>query len=156
MVCISGPALRHFAKHLAICWLFTSCLLLSACGDELPDQEKIQHAIQKIVEAVELNDLDIIEDHLHQDFSANGEMDSRQIKQMILAHKLRKQNISISILNSKTTIDEIYIDQAHSSLSVLLTGGGGRLPNDGAYRNIKLDWVKQAGAWKILKAEWKN
>jgi hypothetical protein len=137
-------------------FVLTFCtLLLSSCGEDTPDEDRIQQAIDEIVKAVETNSLEIIEDYLHKDFSANGEMDARQVKQLILAHKLRKQNIGINVLKNKTSLDEVYIDQAHSSLSVLMTGGG-RLPNDGAYRNVKLDWMKEDGDWKILRAEWKN
>ncbi len=130
-------------------------LTLSAC-DSTPDEEQINAAIEAMSAAVENKQASEIGDYLHDDFLANGKMNAKQVRQLLMLQGMRHSNISITKVSSKTVIDPVYSDKAETTLSLIITGSSGGLPNDGSVRVVKLEWWKDGSDWKVLKASWKE
>jgi len=150
---LNQRGLKRFFTSGILFALFT--LLLSAC-DKTPDEEKIQNNIQAIQNAVENKELMGIGKYLHKDFLANRSMDSKQLKQMLFVQGKRHSNISIVIVSQETTIDPVYIEKAETTLSVVMAGSSGGLPEDGSVRVVDLEWRKVGSDWQIIKANWEH
>lgn len=148
--------LRTFQKavfHTAFFICIT--LLLSGCN-KTPDEEQIQSIIDEMITAVELGKLTDISKHLQDNFQANGHMDVKQVKQMLMLQGMQHAKISLNRISSQTVIDPIYADKASTTLSIIVTGSSTRgLPDDGSIRVVKLEWRKDSD-WKLLKADWER
>lgn len=150
---MTTPAL--LAKKAVFITAFFIGLLLFAGGcNKTPDEEQIQLLIKEIIAAVESGKPAEINQHLHADFQANGQMDAQQVKQLLLMYGMQQSTLSITLLSSKTTLDPVYHDRAESLMSLVVTSSRGRgLPDDGSARTVRLSWLKDDD-WKLLKAEW--
>jgi len=142
-------------NYFRICFFILCAFLFSACS-KTSDEAQIKLILENLSQAVTQNKLSSVADYLDKDFRANGDMDARQVKQMLTMYGMQHQSINITIVSSKTVIDPVYQDKAESTLSVIATGSsGGMLPDDGSIRVVKLQWRKD-GDWRILNANWQE
>jgi PBP1b-binding outer membrane lipoprotein LpoB len=138
--------MKNFSLVLLVCLLVTGC-------EKTPDEEQIKIILDNITTAVEKGNLQEVADHMHRDFVANHNMDLLTLKRMLTAYSMQHTNISITRVATTTTMDPVYTDKATTVLSVVMTGGPGRIPNDGSVRKVTLEWLKD-GDWKIHRASW--
>ena len=139
--------------RLAAC-LFVMLYLL-ACS-KTPDEEIIAQHIATMQEAVEAKDFSAIKNHLHDSFIANKRLDAREVNQLLRMYSMQHRDISVTIVNSKTTMDPTFADRAETIMSVVVTGSSGGLPSDGSVRTVKLAWIKQSGDWRVIRAQWEQ
>lgn len=130
-------------------------LLLLGCQDT-PDEEQIAEAITTIQAAVEQKDFAAIQDHLHDGFVANEQMDAGDAKRLLAAYGMQHRKLGVTIVGSNTTMDPVFPHRAQTTLSVVVTGSSGRLPSDGSVRTIYLEWTKDSGEWLVRKAQWQH
>jgi hypothetical protein len=130
-------------------------LYLVACG-KTPDEEIIAQHIATMQEAVEAKDFSEIKDHLHGSFIANERLSAREVNQLLSMYSMQHRKLGVTIVSSKTTMDPTFPDRAQTIMSVIVTGSSGRLPSDGSARTVKLEWIKQSGDWRVIRAQWEH
>ena len=130
-------------------------LYLVACS-KTPDEEIIAQHIATMQEAVEAKDFSEIKDHLHGSFIANERLGAREVNQLLTMYSLQHRNLGVTIVSSKTTMDPTFPDRAQTIMSVIVTGSSGGLPSDGSARTVKLEWIKQSGDWRGIRAQWEH
>lgn len=140
---------------LRILTFLTLTLLLGACS-KTPDEEQIAQNIAAIEAAVEAKSFTDIEAFLHEDFLANEQMSARDAGRLLQVYGRQHRRLGVTIIGSKTTMDEIYPDRAETTLSVVVTGSAGRLPTDGSARTVRVEWIEDGGDWLIRRASWQR
>ena len=134
--------------------VFTLIVFLLCACKGTPDEEQIAQHVTAMKDAVERKDFAAIRSHLHEDFVGNKHMDAREVKQLLQMYSLQHRNIGVTIVGSNTTMDPTFEDRAETTLSVVATGSSGGLPEDGSVRTVKLEWLKESGDWRVIRAEW--
>lgn len=137
--------------RLAAC-LFVM-LYIVGCG-KTPDEEIIAQHIATMQNAVEANEFGEIKNHLHESFIANRRLDARQVNQLLRMYSGQHKNIGVTIVSSNTTMDPTFSDRAETIMSVVTTGSSGGLPADGSVRTVQLEWLKESGDWRVIRAQW--
>jgi hypothetical protein len=137
--------------RLAVCLVVM--LYVVGCG-KTPDEEIIAQHIATMQDAVEANDFSEIKNHLHDSFIANERIDAREVHQLLRMYSGQHKNIGVTIVSSKTTMDPTFEDRAETIMSVVVTGSSGGLPADGSVRTVKLEWLKESGDWRVIRAQW--
>jgi hypothetical protein len=137
--------------RLAVCLVVM--LYVVGCG-KTPDEEIIAQHIATMQDAVEANDFSEIKNHLHDSFIANERLDAREVNQLLRMYSGQHKNIGVTIVSSKTTMDPTFEDRAETIMSVVVTGSSGGLPADGSVRTVKLEWLKESGDWRVIRAQW--
>lgn len=130
-------------------------VFLGAC-DKASDEAVIKQQIEEIQQAVEEKNFSVVGEFLHKDFLANGSMDAQQLRQLLLMVGRQHNHITITVLGNETVIDPVYTSKAETQLSVVMTGGSGRLPSDASVRMVSLEWLKENDDWRIYRAYWQR
>lgn len=132
-----------------------AALLVVACA-KTSDEEQIAQTITAMSEAVENKEFMAIKPHLHESFRANERMDAREVNRLLAMYAMQHKSLGVTIIGSKTTLDEIYPDRATTVLSVVTTGSSGRLSSDGSVRTVEIEWIKDSGDWLVRTANWEH
>lgn len=135
--------------------LLSVILLLAGCG-KTPDEEQINQNLAAIEEAVENKSFDQLQQYLHADFLANERMGAMEAGRLLAMYGRQHRRLGVTVMGSKTVMDATFPDRADTTVSVVVTGSSGRLPNDGSVRSVRLEWVKDGGDWLIRRANWQR
>lgn len=133
--------------------VISAALLLAGC-DRAPDKEQIEQNLTAMQEAVENKDFSAIKNYLHAGFKANDRLGAAEVKRLLQMYSLRHQNINVTVLATETEMNSTYPNRAQTTASVVVTGSSGLLPSDGSVRAVRIEWKKQSGDWRVIRAEW--
>ena len=137
----------------AALWMLLSVLLLSGCGESLTVEQQVIATLRNMEAAAENGEHFEFMGYVADTFDAqNGEMDRRafhrfMIFQMNQHRRLRSQLFPIRV-------NEISAELANAEFRVLVTGGGGLLPESGQLFDVVTQWVREGGDWMLNRAQW--
>jgi len=137
----------------AALWMLLSVVLLSGCGESLTVEQQVIATLRNMEAAAENGEHFEFMGYVADTFDAqNGEMDRRafhrfMIFQMNQHRRLRSQLFPIRV-------NEISAELANAEFRVLVTGGGGLLPESGQLFDVVTQWVREGGDWMLNRAQW--
>jgi len=137
----------------AALWMLLSVVLLSGCGESLTVEQEVIATLRNMEAAAENGEHFEFMGYVADTFDAqNGEMDRRafhrfMIFQMNQHRRLRSQLFPIRV-------NEISAELANAEFRVLVTGGGGLLPESGQLFDVVTQWVREGGDWMLNRAQW--
>lgn len=132
-------------------YLIWVTLLISGC-EKTPTVEAIRTHIDAMVDGIERKKPDDVLAYMHDDFSTPDGQDKQWAKRLMLFHMMRQH--SINIVTSQLNITEQDEFSADAQFHVLLTGGEGLIPQQGALYQVNSQWRLQNGNWLLIHASW--
>ena len=140
-----------FYPHKAMIGLLLLCGVLVAC-EKTPREQIISQNIDAIATGIEKKDPDSVLKHFSEHFSTASGQDKQWVKRFMLLQMMRQQTIHVVLTNIHIEARDDYITEA--SFNVLLTGGQGLIPQDGAIYQVETQWRLQNDDWLLNYASW--
>jgi len=135
--------------------LLIPLLLLAACREELSVEQQVIASIETMEAAAEDGrHLDFM-GHVADGFQAQYEsMDRREFHRFMIFQMNENRRLHANFF-------PIHVRQtggkgASAEFRVLVTGGGGLLPDRGQLFDVKTDWILDGGDWLLFKADWET
>jgi len=122
--------------------------VLLACRSDKPE-DRVRKAFGGCVAAVEAGDAGAAAAPLDPAFRGPEGMDKAAAR-LFLAGLLRREKVGITVLRNEVTVQG---GEAFQEVDLLLTGGGGLLPQDASRRAFGLRWRKTGGDWRITEIQ---
>ena len=127
--------------------------LLGACSRSDPEKE-LRAAVDAMQAAIQAKNTSGFLDHVADDFTReSGNFDKKEARRILAGVFLTHQSINVV-----STVRDIKIDgqRATAQITVLATGSSGLLPERGQSWTFSTHWRREAGAWRVFNAEWKE
>ena len=155
--------LRRTTQHSAIsglqivrlmfCDLLLLCCLLSGC-EKTPREQIISQKIDAITSGIEDKDPDSVLEQFNDDFSTPTGLDKQWVKRVMLLQMMRQQSIHVVLTHLQIEARDDFITDA--SFNVLITGGQGLIPQDGAIYQVETQWRLLDDDWLLNYASWRQ
>lgn len=128
-------------------------LLLAGCGRDDP-QAALTSAAKSLQDSIENKDTTRLMQSIHNDFSANRQLDRDWVRRTAALMFLRHRNVRVIAVNSRSWIDPIYTDKGYSEAQVALAGAEGLLPERLGHHQVRLEWWLSDGEWQLARLSW--
>ncbi len=128
-------------------------LLLAGCSEELSVEQQVIATLENMEQSAEEGKHFDFIGYVADDFSGqSGFMDRREFHRFMLLQmnenrRLRAQFFPIHVQENGQA-------GASAQFNVLITGGGGLLPERGQLFAVETDWIRDGGDWLLSKADW--
>jgi len=128
-------------------------LLLVACGENLTVEQQIIATLRDMEVSAEAGEHSEFMAYVADGFEGQlGSMDRRafhrfMIFQMNQHRRLQAQFFPIHVV-------ETGVNRATANFKLLVTGGGGLLPESGRVFAVETEWFGEAGDWQLTRADW--
>jgi hypothetical protein len=140
----------------AMRWAFAvvlSTLLLAGCREELSVEQQViaslEHMEQSAEEGRHLDFMSYVAD----DFSGQyGGMDRREFHRFMIFQMSENRRLHAQFF--PIHVKETGEGQASAHFNILVTGGGGLLPDRGQLFEVETDWSRDGNDWLLSKADW--
>ena len=146
-------------KLIASCIL--SGLLLNACGKQFSVEQHIIANLEHMEAAAE--------DGRHLDFMGYvaknfggqyGSMDRREFHRFMIFQINENRRLHATffpiLVRQDPQDNGNEISAASAQFRLLVTGGGGLLPERGQLFEVKTNWILESGDWLLLSADWET
>ena len=138
----------RFAASLAI-----SALLLVACGDHLSVEQKIIANLRSMEAAAEEGEHLEFMTHVTESFQGQyGDMDRRAFHRFMIFQMNQNRRLQAQFFSIR--VQQPNLDQTQANFNLLVTGGGGLLPESGQFFDVKTHWQLSDGDWVLNAADW--
>lgn len=128
--------------------------LLAACGKELSVEQQIIATLRNMEYAAEEGEHFEFMSYVADSFSAQqGSMDRRGFHRFMVFQI--NQNRRLQGQFFAIFVKETGEGSASAHFRILVTGGGGLLPERGQLFDVETDWWRDGSDWKLVKADWK-
>ncbi|WP_407294346.1 hypothetical protein [Stutzerimonas zhaodongensis] len=131
----------------------TVAVLLVGCGRDDPEAA-LKAAVDSLQSSIENKDTSQLMDLVHNEFSANRELDRDWVRRTATLMFLRHRNVRVIALNSRSWIDPTYRDKGYSEAQVALTGAEALLPQRLGHYDVRLEWWLTDGRWQLARLSW--
>ena len=135
--------------------LLIPLLLLAACSEELSVEQRVIASIETMEAAAEEGrHLDFM-GQVADGFQAQYEsMDRREFHRFMIfqMNENRRLHANFFPIHVRQTGEKT----ASAEFRVLVTGGGGLIPDRGQLFDVKTDWILDGGDWLLFKADWET
>ncbi|MBK8067138.1 MAG: nuclear transport factor 2 family protein [Rhodanobacteraceae bacterium] len=139
------------SNWLILCGLLAA-LLLAGCSRD-PSEQALRDTIEALEIAGEERKVGDFMDHVAEDFAGNAaEYDRPGLQNLLRLVALQHQRISV--VTSGMQI-EMHGDRALVRMRILVTGGGGLIPDSGQLFDTESGWRFVDGEWQLGSASWK-
>lgn len=139
------------SNWLILCGLLAA-LLLAGCSRD-PSEQALRDTIEALETAGEERQVGDFMDHVAEDFAGNAaEYDRTGLQNLLRMVALQHQRISV--VTSGMQI-EMHGDRALVRMRILVTGGGGLIPDSGQLFDTESGWRFVDGEWQLGSASWK-
>ena len=129
-------------------------LLLVACADKLSVDQQIIATLRNMEYAAEEGEHFEFMAYVADSFSAQqGSMDRRGFHRFMIFQI--NQNRRLQAQFFPIYVQETGENQASAHFRLLVTGGGGLLPDRGQLFAVETRWLREGGDWLLENAEWK-
>lgn len=129
-------------------------MLLVACGEGLSVEQKIIATLQTMEEKAEAGEHFQFMDHVSESFSAQqGSMDRREFRRFMILQIAQHRRLYATFF--PIYVRELGEDTASAHFRLLLTGGGGLLPESGQLFEVETQWLLDGDDWMLDDANWK-
>jgi hypothetical protein len=128
-------------------------LLLVACGESLSVEQKIIETLQTMELTAEAGEHFKFMGHITDSFQAQqGSMDRRGFHRFMIFQINQNRRL-------QATFFPIYVRESGENMAsahfrLLVTGGGGLLPENGQFFEVETQWLLQGGDWMLDEANW--
>jgi hypothetical protein len=134
--------------------VFLAVLLLTACGEELSIDQQIIATLRNMEYAAEEGEHFEFISYVADSFSAQqGTMDRREFHRFMIFQI--NQNRRLQAQFFPIYVKETSEGMATAHFRILVTGGGGLLPDRGQLFDVETHWLRDGSDWKLDKADWK-
>ncbi|MBT8068856.1 MAG: hypothetical protein KJO80_00330 [Gammaproteobacteria bacterium] len=137
---------------------FAFCLLLVAllsagCSEELSVEQQVIATIRNMEYAAE--------EGLHLEFmgyvadsfgAQHGSMDRREFHRFMIFQINQNRRLRAQLF--PIFVKETGAGAASAQFRVLVTGGGGLLPENGQLFDVETQWRRDGGDWQLEQADW--
>jgi hypothetical protein len=138
---------------LALSCLLTT-LILVACGENLSVDQQIIATLRNMEYAAEEGEHFEFMGYVADAFSGQqGSMDRREFHRFMIFQI--NQNRRLQAQFFPIFVRESGEDSASAHFRILVTGGGGLLPERGQLFEVDTEWSRTGGDWLLLTADWK-
>ncbi len=133
--------------------VLSMCLLLVSCGDELSVEQQVIATLRNMEDAAEQGQHLEFMGFVADTFSAqDGTMDRRDFHRFMIFQinqnrRLQAQLFPVSVRQGEDS-------RASAYFKLLVTGGGGLLPDNGQLFEVETFWIQQGGDWLLDEANW--
>lgn len=139
------------SNWMVLCGLF-AVLVLAGCARD-PSEQALRDTIEALETAGEERQVGDFMDHVAEDFAGNSaEYDRPGLERLLRMVALRHQ--SINAVKSGMEV-ELHGDRALVRMRILVTGGGGMIPDSGQLFDTESGWRFVDGQWQLGSASWK-
>ena len=140
--------MRHFAACLFV------LILLAGCGKELSVEQQIIATLRNMEVAAEEGEHFAFMEYLADSFKGQqGSMDRRDFHRFMIFQI--NQNRRLQAQFFPIFVKETGEGQASANFKILITGGGGLLPERGQIFEVDTAWIRADGDWLLDNANWK-
>ena len=128
-------------------------LLLVACGDDLSVEQQIIATLRSMEYAAEEGEHFEFISHVADSFSGQqGTMDLREFHRFMIFQINQNRRLQAQFF-------PIYVKETGEGLAsahfrILVTGGGGLLPERGQLFEVETHWLLNVSDWMLEKADW--
>jgi len=127
--------------------------LLAACGEELSIDQQIIATLRNMEYAAEEGEHFEFMSYVADSFSAQQDsMDRREFHRFMIFQI--NQNRRLQAQFFPIYVQETGEDMASAHFRILVTGGGGLLPDRGQLFEVETNWLRDGGDWMLEKANW--
>jgi hypothetical protein len=129
-------------------------LLLNACSDNLSIEQQIIASLRNMEAAAEDGQHLEFMGYVAESFAGQqGSLDRRGFHRFMIFQI--NQNRRLQAQFFPIYVQATGIDQASAHFNLLVTGGGGLLPDKGQLFEVETNWVLNNGDWLLNRADWK-
>ena len=133
--------------------LTAAALLLVACGQELSVEQQIIATLRNMENAAEQGAHFEFMGYLADTFSGQQDtMNRREFHRFMIFQINKNRRLQAHFL--PISVQEAGIDMANAQFQILVTGGGGLLPERGQLFAVKTFWQRIDGDWMLIRADW--
>ena len=128
-------------------------LLLAACGEKLSVEQQIIATLELMEEAAEQGEHFEFMGYVADSFNGQyGSMDRREFHRFMIFQINQHRRLHAQFF-------PIYVQESGENLALahfklLVTGGGGLLPESGQLFEVETRWLRDGGDWMLEKADW--
>lgn len=134
--------------------VFLTALLLVGCSEELSVDQQIIATLRNMEYAAEEGEHFEFIGYVADSFSAQqGTMDRREFHRFMIFQI--NQNRRLQAQFFPIYVKETGEGMASAHFRILMTGGGGLLPDRGQLYDVETHWLRDGSDWKLEKADWK-
>lgn len=134
--------------------VFLTVLLLVGCSEELSVDQQIIATLRNMEYAAEEGEHFEFIGYVADSFSAQqGTMDRREFHRFMIFQINQNRRLQAQFF-------PIYVKETGEGLAsahfrILVTGGGGLLPDRGQLYDVETHWLRDGSDWMLEKADWK-
>ena len=130
-----------------------AAFLLVACGEKLSLEQQIIATLQVMEEAAEQGEHFEFMGYVANSFSGQyGSMDRREFHRFMIFQI--NQNRRLHAQFFPIYVQKSGEDLASAHFKLLVTGGGGLLPESGRLFEVETQWLRDGSDWTLEKADW--
>ena len=128
-------------------------LLFTACSESLTVEQQVIATLRSMETAAEAGEhLDFMT-HVADGFQGqHGDMDRYAFHRFMIFQINQHRRLQGQFF--PIHVKETGVDQATANFSLLVTGGGGLLPESGRVFEVGTAWRKDGGNWLLTRADW--
>lgn len=156
-----GPCRRHprWSRRagersvvLLLCCLAVS-LVLAGCGPSGTVEEQIEANIAAMEDAGEAGERGAFMAHVAEGFEAQeGRMTRDEFQGYLFFQLNQRRRIRAQLF--PITVETQGPNLAEARFNVLVTGGGGLIPDEGELLSVRTEWVLEGDDWLLWRADW--
>ncbi len=130
-----------------------AALLLVACGENLSVEQQVIATLRAMEVAAEEGEHFEFIGHVADSFGGQqGSMDRREFHRFMIFQI--NQNRRLHAQFFPIYVQEAGNDLASAHFRILVTGGGGLLPDSGQLFEVETEWLREGSDWMLSKADW--
>ncbi len=130
-------------------------MVLLACGENLSVEQEIRTQLQNMEESAEAGEHFKFMGYVADSFSAQqGTMDRRGFHRFMIFQINQHRRLHAQFF--PIYVHELAEGRASADFRLLVTGGGGLLPESGQIFEVKTQWLLEGGDWLLEKADWET
>lgn len=128
-------------------------LVLAACNEKQSVEQRIIATLRIMEEAAENGEHFKFMDHVADTFSGQqGTMDRREFHRFMIFQINQNRRLHARFFPIHVQESDDGLASAHFNL--LVTGGGGLLPESGQLFEVETQWLEDGSDWMLDKADW--
>lgn len=128
-------------------------LMLTACSENLSIEQQIIATLEIMEEAAEQGQHFDFMDHVADSFNGQqSSMDRRAFHRFMIFQINRNRRLQAQFF--PIHVQDSGNDRAIAHFRLLVTGGGGLLPERGQFFEVETHWQLESGDWMLIKADW--
>lgn len=133
---------------------FCLLVLLVACGRELSVEQQVIATLRNMELAAEQGEHFEFMDYIADSFkSQQGSMDRREFHRFMIFQINQNRRLQAQFL--PIFVKETGENRASANFKILVTGGGGLLPERGQLFEVDTAWIRADDDWLLDNANWK-